>query len=373
MNPLTNIKNLQKLNERELELGIIGKKSWHDEYKESAWIFVGGLPFDLSEGDIVCVFSQYGEIVNINLVRDHKTGKSKGFAFLCFEDQRSTVLSVDNLNGIKILGRTIRVDHVKEYKVPKEHGDEDEMVLKIRQEGCAPKIMSSSEDEQKEKKDDKNKIKKDAKKKKKKKKKSRKSQSSSSSSDKDEEKNVADLQIKTEKIDPDYNNALNTSRPPRQNDIHKKQPYSKRDGDHKRKKNESGSDVSRDDDGNNSRTEGRSQHDSSSSKTDLCGRLNSNSHGREKQKDGDRGRQRESERGRQRENERGRQRENERGRQREDDKGTQREAERDRQREGDRDRKRDKSRERSRSSEERHSRHQDKHKSYSGHSARQRP
>ena len=40
--------------------------------------------------------------MNINLVRDQKTGKSKGFCFICFEDQRSTVLSVDNLNGIKV-------------------------------------------------------------------------------------------------------------------------------------------------------------------------------------------------------------------------------------------------------------------------------
>jgi RNA-binding motif X-linked protein 2 len=53
-----NVKNLQKLNQRELELGLTNKKSWHDQYKDSAWIFVGGLPYDLTEGDIVCVFSQ---------------------------------------------------------------------------------------------------------------------------------------------------------------------------------------------------------------------------------------------------------------------------------------------------------------------------
>lgn len=40
--------------------------------------------------------------MSINLVRDKKTGKSKGFAFLCYEDQRSTILAVDNLNGIKV-------------------------------------------------------------------------------------------------------------------------------------------------------------------------------------------------------------------------------------------------------------------------------
>ena len=45
---------------------------------------------------------RYGEIVNINLVRDKKTGKSKGFCFLAYQDQRSTVLAVDNLNGIKV-------------------------------------------------------------------------------------------------------------------------------------------------------------------------------------------------------------------------------------------------------------------------------
>ena len=36
------------------------------------------------------------------MIRDKKTGKSKGFAFVCYEDQRSTVLAVDNLNGSKV-------------------------------------------------------------------------------------------------------------------------------------------------------------------------------------------------------------------------------------------------------------------------------
>lgn len=94
------MKNVTKLSESELTRG--GKSSWHDQYKDSAWIFVGGLPYDLTEGDIICVFSQYGEIVNINLVRDKASGKQKGFCFICYEDQRSTVLAVDNLNGIKV-------------------------------------------------------------------------------------------------------------------------------------------------------------------------------------------------------------------------------------------------------------------------------
>ncbi|XP_030377112.1 RNA-binding motif protein, X-linked 2 [Scaptodrosophila lebanonensis] len=140
MNPLTNIKNVTKLSEYELQNG--SGKSWHDMYRDSAWIFVGGFSYALTEGDIICVFSQYGEIVNINLVRDIKTGKSKGFCFLCYEDQRSTVLAVDNLNGIKIMGRTMRVDHVADYKPPKDNAKLDEETLRLYMEGCAPKPLT---------------------------------------------------------------------------------------------------------------------------------------------------------------------------------------------------------------------------------------
>jgi RNA-binding motif X-linked protein 2 len=65
---------------------------------------------------VICVFSQYGEVVDINMIRDKETGQSKGFAFLGYMDQRSTILAVDNLNGSRVLGRVLRVDHVAQYK-----------------------------------------------------------------------------------------------------------------------------------------------------------------------------------------------------------------------------------------------------------------
>lgn len=64
----------------------------------------------------------------MNLPRDKKTGKTKGFGFLMYEDQRSTVLAVDNLNGADVLGRTLRVDHVKNYKQPKVQNEDGEWV-----------------------------------------------------------------------------------------------------------------------------------------------------------------------------------------------------------------------------------------------------
>lgn len=71
------IQEIRRINERELEQGVSGKASWHHEYKDSAWVFAGGFPYDLTEGDILCVMSQWGEIEDINLCREKDTGKSK--------------------------------------------------------------------------------------------------------------------------------------------------------------------------------------------------------------------------------------------------------------------------------------------------------
>lgn len=123
---MNNIKATQARNEMEINSGLVGDKSWHDQYKDSAYVYVGGFPYTLTEGDVIAVMSQYGEIVDVNLVRDKDTGKSKGFAFVAYEDQRSTVLAVDNLNGFELLGRAMRVDHVAGYKREKLREDEGE-------------------------------------------------------------------------------------------------------------------------------------------------------------------------------------------------------------------------------------------------------
>ncbi|XP_018583914.1 RNA-binding motif protein, X-linked 2 [Scleropages formosus] len=207
MNPLTKVKLISELNQREAELGVKDSVSWHSVYKDSAWIFVGGFPYELTEGDIICVFSQYGEISNINLVRDKKTGKSKGFCFICYEDQRSTILAVDNFNGIKIKGRTIRVDHVQNYRPPKDTDDIDEVTKRLREEGCAPRMAcSSSSDSEEEgyavvvKKQKKEK----KEKKKKKDKKKKKAQKEEKKESRGQSPSSPPVQVKREREDPGY-------------------------------------------------------------------------------------------------------------------------------------------------------------------------
>ncbi|KAK4554811.1 RNA-binding protein Cwf29 [Recurvomyces mirabilis] len=113
---MQSIRQVQRLNDLELEKVVQPNASWHTDYRDTAYIYIGGLPFELSEGDVLTIFSQYGNPVHINLVRDKETGKSRGFCFLKYEDQRSCDLAVDNLSGAGVIGRVISVDHTRYTK-----------------------------------------------------------------------------------------------------------------------------------------------------------------------------------------------------------------------------------------------------------------
>ena len=128
---MNTIRKIRELNERELENGISPEASWHADYRDTAYIYIGGLPFDLSEGDVIAIFSQYGEPVHVHLIRDKDTGKSKGFAFLKYEDQRSTDLAVDNLGGATVMNRLLRVDHTRYKK--KDDLDEDKTGIQLEE------------------------------------------------------------------------------------------------------------------------------------------------------------------------------------------------------------------------------------------------
>lgn len=120
--------------------------SWHTDYRDTAFIYFGGLPYELTEGDVITIFSQFGDPTFLKLARDKETGKSKGFGWLKYEDQRSTDLAVDNLGGADVGGRIISVDHAR-YK-PRDDEDPAEFDVSwetmMRKEG---KLNESEEEE----------------------------------------------------------------------------------------------------------------------------------------------------------------------------------------------------------------------------------
>ena len=67
-NDMNSIREIEKINQEELDRGIAGTPaSWHAQYEKAPWVYVGNLDHELSEGDVLCVMSQYGEVSQLHL------------------------------------------------------------------------------------------------------------------------------------------------------------------------------------------------------------------------------------------------------------------------------------------------------------------
>jgi len=73
-------------------------------------IFVGSLPFSLSEADLRESFEAYGPVDSVKIITDKITGRSKGFGFVEMPDEEEGQKAIDELNGATVQGRAIVVN-----------------------------------------------------------------------------------------------------------------------------------------------------------------------------------------------------------------------------------------------------------------------
>ncbi len=59
-------------------------------------LFVGNLPFSVSEINLKEIFEQFGEVISLKLITDRDTGKSRGFAFVEYADNDSANKQLKN-------------------------------------------------------------------------------------------------------------------------------------------------------------------------------------------------------------------------------------------------------------------------------------
>lgn len=74
-------------------------------------LYVGNLPFKVTEDDIRNLFEQYGSVHSVSLIVDRYTGKMRGFGFVEMENAEDAVKSLD---GYDMEGRALRVNLARE-------------------------------------------------------------------------------------------------------------------------------------------------------------------------------------------------------------------------------------------------------------------
>ncbi|KRZ16618.1 Poly(U)-binding-splicing factor PUF60, partial [Trichinella zimbabwensis] len=74
-----------------------------------ARVYIGSISFELREETVKGAFQVFGPIKSINMSWDPITGHHKGFAFLEYEVPEAATLAQDQMNGVLIGGRNIKV------------------------------------------------------------------------------------------------------------------------------------------------------------------------------------------------------------------------------------------------------------------------
>ncbi|WP_303048131.1 RNA-binding protein [Victivallis sp. Marseille-Q1083] len=76
-------------------------------------IYIGNMPYSMSENDLDRAFSSYGAVDSVRLVTDRDTGRPKGFGFVEMHDTAEAQAAIAGLNGSSHDSRTIVVNEAR--------------------------------------------------------------------------------------------------------------------------------------------------------------------------------------------------------------------------------------------------------------------
>ena len=100
--------------------GAFGKEAELEKLRpldRTGVIYIGHIPHGFYEEPMEKYFSQFGEVKNVVLCRSKKTGKSKGYAFVQFANDKVARIAAEATNGYALLEKVLKSHIVPAEKV----------------------------------------------------------------------------------------------------------------------------------------------------------------------------------------------------------------------------------------------------------------
>ena len=76
-------------------------------------IYVGSVPFDLTEKQLENLFSEFGTVESARIIEDRDTGRSKGFGFVEMSNNDEAEKAIAGLDEKEIKGRELKVNQAR--------------------------------------------------------------------------------------------------------------------------------------------------------------------------------------------------------------------------------------------------------------------
>lgn len=76
-------------------------------------IYIGNVPYEVSQDDLKQVFSDYGAVSRVTLPVDRDTGRMRGFAFVEMSSDAEENSAIEALDGAEWMGRNLKVSKAR--------------------------------------------------------------------------------------------------------------------------------------------------------------------------------------------------------------------------------------------------------------------
>lgn len=80
-------------------------------------LYIGNLPYSVSENDLRRLFSQAGTVESVALPLDRETGRPRGFGFVQMASEEDAENAINMFNGYNLEGRQLRVNVAQEREM----------------------------------------------------------------------------------------------------------------------------------------------------------------------------------------------------------------------------------------------------------------